>query len=159
MSSKRLAFVAAALAGALGLAACGGTESPAAEAPASEPAPTSTEAAEPEPPEAATTQEATTTEETTTTEEPPGPATLDVRIEHGEAVGGTKTLEVEQGDAVRIRVAVDEPQELHLHGYEIEKEAEPGKPVVFRFTADLEGIFELESHHSDTTLVRLVVNP
>ena len=35
---------------------------------------------------------------------------------------------------------------IHLHGYDTEKDIEAGKPATFKFTADIEGIFEIESH-------------
>ena len=50
---------------------------------------------------------------------------------------------------MRIVVSSDVPDEIHLHGYDIEKEAAPGKPARFRFKADAEGAFELESHAAE----------
>lgn len=151
MSRKMLAFVAvvaAAFAGVLALTACGSSGSSTAEPAAPAPPPPSVE----------TETTAVTTEEATT-EQAPAPGAVEVRVENGEPVGGVQTIEVRHGDEVRITVDVDAPQELHLHGYEIEKEAEPGTPVVFEFTADLEGIFDLESHLGDAKLVKLIVNP
>jgi hypothetical protein len=151
MSRKRLALAAAAVSGLLALGACGGSD----DGPA-EPSPPVTTAPATTGPE--TTTEETTTEQTTT-DETPGPEPVVVTIENGRPVGGVKTVEVTQGDMVVIRVMVDTPQELHLHGYEIEREAAPDMPAVFRFTADLEGIFDLESHEGDAKVVKLVVNP
>ena len=64
-------------------------------------------------------------------------------------VGGVKTIKAKRGDTVRIVVSSDAPDEIHLHGYDIEREAEPGKPANFRFKADAEGAFELESHAAE----------
>ena len=61
----------------------------------------------------------------------------------GEAEGGAQTIEASNGQKVRIVVRSDQTGDIHLHGYDIEKEAGPGKPAVFAFTADLEGIFEI----------------
>ena len=82
-----------------------------------------------------------------------------VQVKNGEPIGGTKEVSVKHGDTVNLRVEVDAPQELHLHGYDIEKEAAPGQPAVFVFTANLEGIFDLESHLTDAKLAKLTVNP
>jgi hypothetical protein len=65
---------------------------------------------------------------------------------------------------VRIVVSSDAPDEIHLHGYDIEKEVEPGKPAVFAFTAAIEGIFEMESHVAedagrDPQVAKLTVEP
>jgi len=43
-------------------------------------------------------------------------------------------------------VSADAHDVIHLHGYNIEKDIEPGKPATFKFTAGIEGIFEIESH-------------
>ena len=69
------------------------------------------------------------------------------------------TIEAKKGQSVRIVVRSDEPDELHLHGYDVEQAARPERPPSSASTADLEGIFELESHVSETVIARLVVNP
>jgi FtsP/CotA-like multicopper oxidase with cupredoxin domain len=121
---------------------------------------------------------ATTTEQTdtgshnaapqTTTETepppPPEPAVTRINIAGGAVQGGAKTVEVEQGDPVRIVVTADAPDEIHLHGYDITRTAAPGRPAQFRFKADAEGEFEMESHVAedegkDPLVARLVVGP
>ena len=64
-----------------------------------------------------------------------------------------------KGAAVTIEVSVDSPDEVHVHGYDLEAEATPDAPAVIEFTADLEGIFDVESHTSEALLVKLVVEP
>jgi hypothetical protein len=61
-------------------------------------------------------------------------------------VGGPAEIHAKNGDTVVIIVGADAADDIHLHGYDIEKQAEPGKPAIFRFKANLEGEFELESH-------------
>lgn len=95
---------------------------------------------------------------------PPEPEVTRIRIEGGAVVGGPKTIEAEGGDTVRIVVRTDAPDELHLHGYDIEREAEPGRPARFRFEADAEGEFVLESHTAehagnDPVIARLIIGP
>jgi FtsP/CotA-like multicopper oxidase with cupredoxin domain len=78
---------------------------------------------------------------------PPEPADVTrIRIEAGQVVGGPADIKVTKGDTVRIVVSADAPDDIHLHGYDIEKPAEPGQPARFKFKANIEGIFELESH-------------
>lgn len=107
---------------------------------------------------AATTATATTTPPTTTAA-PAGPETFTVRVEGGQPVGGVEEIEVEKGDDIRIRVTADAPEEVHLHGYDVEKPVGPGEPAVFTFEADLEGIFEIELHGTATEIASLRVNP
>ena len=104
--------------------------------------------------------------ETQTETTPPEPevSVTRIRIQGGEVVGGPQSIEVEQGERVRIVVASDAPDEIHLHGYDIEHEAAPGAPARFNFTANAEGVFEMESHTAEDAgleplVARLVVNP
>jgi hypothetical protein len=96
-----------------------------------------------------TTAETSTTE--TSTEEPhetvpAEPKVNRIEIKGGQPVGGVQDIKVKKGDQVTIVVSADAEDDIHLHGYDIEKPVEPGKPATFKFTADIEGIFEIESH-------------
>ncbi|HZB05433.1 MAG TPA: hypothetical protein VE449_02500 [Thermoleophilaceae bacterium] len=100
----------------------------------------------------------------TTPPEPPAPEVTRVRIRGGEVVGGPAEITVKNGDVVRIVVATDAPDDIHLHGYDIEKPAAPGQPARFRVEADIEGSFEMESHVAedagrDPLIARLNVEP
>jgi hypothetical protein len=114
----------------------------------------------------ATTQTETEVETQTETAppEPPQPSVTRIRIQGGEVVGGPQSIEIEQGEPVQIVVAADAPDEIHLHGYDLTREAAPGAPARFDFTANLEGVFEIESHTAEDAgleplVARLVVNP
>ena len=80
----------------------------------------------------------------------------------GNPVGGVKTLTYNKGDQVELHVNLAKPEEeVHVHGYEIEKPAEHS-PVTFSFPADLDGVFEVEVHRLDKTegpIAELHVNP
>jgi hypothetical protein len=105
--------------------------------------------------------------DTATEEEPPPPPEPEIsriRIRGGTVVGGVKRVEAAKGDTVRIVVASDTPDEIHLHGYDIYENTGPGRPARFVFKADIEGIFEIESHVAedagkDPLLARLVIQP
>jgi len=95
---------------------------------------------------------------------PPEPEVTRIRVTGGEVAGGAQDIEVESGDVVRIVVTADAADEIHLHGYDIERTAAPGRPARFRFKANLEGAFEMESHVAedaglDPLVARLVVAP
>jgi FtsP/CotA-like multicopper oxidase with cupredoxin domain len=92
------------------------------------------------------------------------PPATKISVKGGVLVGDAKTIRVAKNDTVRIVVSSDGPDEIHLHGYDIEKEAAPGKPARFNFKADAEGAFELESHAAEDAgeeplLARLLVGP
>ena len=58
---------------------------------------------------------------------PPKPEVTRIRLVGGVPEGGVKDIEVEQGDTVRIVVTADASDDIHLHGYDIEKEAARGR--------------------------------
>jgi FtsP/CotA-like multicopper oxidase with cupredoxin domain len=83
-------------------------------------------------------------------------------VENGEPAGGVRTLTYDKGDQVSIEVRLNTPEEeIHVHGYEIEKPAEVS-PVRLTFPARLDGVFEIEVHRTDGTegeIAELHVNP
>jgi hypothetical protein len=94
-----------------------------------------------------------------------GPDVERITLKGGAPVGGARNIKVKKGDDVRLVVETDEPTDtLHLHGYDIEKDAKKGAPAQFRFKAKVEGVFELESHTAehagrDPLIAHLVVEP
>jgi plastocyanin len=87
-----------------------------------------------------------------------------ISVKGGVLDGDPQTIEVKKGDTVQIVVSSDAPDEIHLHGYDIEKEAAPGKPARFKFKANVEGAFIIESHAAEDAgkeplLARLHVGP
>lgn len=94
-----------------------------------------------------------------------GPTNEQITLKGGAPVGGVKNIKVHKGDDVLLVVKTDEPTDtLHLHGYNIEKDAKRGAPARFRFKAKVEGVFELESHTAehagkDPLIAHLVVEP
>lgn len=111
----------------------------------------------------------------TTTREPSGTAdeptaTIESRPEERielrdhEPSGGVRRIETRKGELVRLVVESDAPDEIHLHGYGLTRTARPSEPARFSFRADVEGVFEVESHEAgdagaDPLIGRLVVEP
>jgi hypothetical protein len=83
----------------------------------------------------------------TTNNSSAGPPTANIRFENGSPAGGVREIEVAKDDPVRIDVTPDVPAEVHIHGYELEKDVEAGKTATFEFPATAEGVFEVEVHH------------
>jgi FtsP/CotA-like multicopper oxidase with cupredoxin domain len=75
------------------------------------------------------------------------------------AAGQVKKLRYTEGDTVRFRVRSDVPEEVHVHGYDLKADIEPGKPAQMSFKASITGIFEIELEHSGQQLAELRVDP
>jgi len=73
--------------------------------------------------------------------------------------GKVRTLTVDQGDTVRFRVRNDKAEKVHIHGYDIKRDLEPGKTETITFKATITGIFEIELEGSATQLAELKVEP
>ena len=80
------------------------------------------------------------------------------RSRTGKATGDTGRVQVAVGTAVTLVVTSDVADEVHVHGYDIEKELSPGTPATLQFDATVPGVFEVELHHADTVLLRLQVS-
>jgi heme/copper-type cytochrome/quinol oxidase subunit 2 len=115
---------------------------------------------------AAAAAETTIADELTPTSAPPTPAsvtdgkaTIDVKVGTDDFTtsGGARVVSVPKGTAVTINITSADAEEYHLHGYDIEQNADPGETATFEFTADQTGQFDLESHVTENTLLVLVV--
>ena len=89
----------------------------------------------------------------------PAPEVTRIEVRGGEPVGGVTEIEARKGDTLRLTVSSDTPQHIHLHGYDVIKDAAPGAPARFRFRADLEGIFEIELEGPGVQIAELRVEP
>ena len=83
---------------------------------------------------------------------------IEVTFAHGKASGDTGRVKVATGTAVTLVVTSDVADELHVHGYDIEKELTAGAPATLHFDATIAGVFEVELHEADTVLLRLQVS-
>jgi hypothetical protein len=58
----------------------------------------------------------------------------------------SQVLTVRQNDQVIIRLSSDKPVQVHLHGYDIEKDVVPNAVTSLRFVASATGRFPIEIH-------------
>jgi hypothetical protein len=94
--------------------------------------------------------------------------TFDLKIENGSVSPSMRLIRVKQGDWVMLRWSTDRPILLHLHGYDIEKNVEPGTVTEMAFEARATGRFPVEEHkpsvkgghaHGEAPLARIEVRP
>ena len=114
---------------------------------------------------AATTTTTTTSTPTAPREPPPPPpgpppaARVAIVVRGGTPVGGIRSVTVAEGRRVLIVVNADVADELHLHGYNVMRDVEPGKPGRLAFRATIVGTVELELEQSDVPLARITTKP
>jgi hypothetical protein len=80
-----------------------------------------------------------------------------VEVTNGKVSPPTHRVKVSKGTQIRLRVTSDKADELHVHGYNFEKELPAGQQVMLDFTADQTGLFDIELHESDLQLAQLEV--
>lgn len=66
---------------------------------------------------------------------------------------------VYEGDQVKLQITSDRPIELHLHGYDLTEEVEPGETADLSFEATDTGRFAIEDHNTDAQIGVLLVQP
>ncbi|MET0694220.1 MAG: hypothetical protein ABWY56_09820 [Propionibacteriaceae bacterium] len=98
--------------------------------------------------------------DTPTSSEPAADAvTVDITIKGDQVTPNGDKVDVAKGQTVVLNVTSDIDDEIHAHtsgdGYELEVKA--GKTVTGEFVAADTGTFEVESHHLEKVIVRLVV--
>ena len=153
---KIIGTLLAVTASAIALAGCGGDDTDAAASETDTSTPTMTA---PTPTETETTPTETETTPTETTPAKPAARTLTIRVVGGVPQGGIARPKVKKGDRVVIVVRTDAGEEVHMHGYDVERTVTPGKPVRLPFTATIPGRVEIELHHPDALLAVVEVRP
>jgi len=84
--------------------------------------------------------------------------TINVTVANGKVNPSGSSIKVKAGQTVLITAVSDAADELHIHGYDKELALQPGKPASVKFTADMKGTFEVETHESGKLVAKLVVS-
>ena len=93
---------------------------------------------------------ATPTPTPTPTPEPPPPLMQS---------GKVTELEFTEGETIRFRVRSQEPEEIHVHCYDITRDVPAGKTITVSFEASITGTCEVEFHNSGEEIGALTVKP
>jgi hypothetical protein len=84
--------------------------------------------------------------------------TINVTVANGKVNPSGATIKAKAGQTVLVTAVSDAADELHIHGYDKELELSPGKPASVKFTANMKGTFEIETHESGKLVAKLVVS-
>ncbi|GAA1577338.1 hypothetical protein GCM10009804_37410 [Kribbella hippodromi] len=137
--------------GMLVLAGCGGGDSSSGSGSPSPSAPASTPAGSGTPSSGAPSSSGTPAGEQADVK-------IDITVANGKVNPSGATIKVKAGQTVLVTAVSDADEELHIHGYDKELELTPGKSASVKFTANMKGTFEVETHKSAKLVAKLVVS-
>jgi heme/copper-type cytochrome/quinol oxidase subunit 2 len=72
--------------------------------------------------------------------------------------GEVTQLDFTEGETVRFRARSDVDEEVHVHGYDIAKDAPAGQTITMSFKATIPGIFEIEFEDAGEEIGKLKVD-
>jgi hypothetical protein len=86
--------------------------------------------------------------------------TVDVQIDDGEVTPAGDRVGAEAGEPIRLNVSSDQADEIHVHSTpEQEFAVIAGNRQMFEFTIHRPGVYEVESHETDTVIFSVAVTP
>jgi len=71
---------------------------------------------------------------------------IEVRIEHRKVVAPDGAVQISEGDVIALRWTIDEPVEIHLHGYSLKVQLRPDKRAAMVIEAGTTGRFPITNH-------------
>ena len=77
---------------------------------------------------------------------------------NGKPVVPSDRIPIKLGSKVRLEVNSDVAEIVHVHLNDAEQDVTAGGTVVFTFTADKAGVFDVEMHKADKLVVQLQVS-
>lgn len=85
------------------------------------------------------------------------PVEVTVAVTDGKVAPKPHRVKVPLGSQVVLQVTSDVDDEVHVHGFDVEKPLDAGQTTTIELTADQQGVFEVETHESELLLVQLEV--
>ena len=82
---------------------------------------------------------------------------IPIVVRGGKPVGGIKRATVAKDRVVVLVVRSDVADEVHLHGYNVMRDVEPGIPARLRFRATIPGQFEAELEERGLQIANITV--
>jgi hypothetical protein len=72
--------------------------------------------------------------------------TFVLAITDGHVPANMRLIRIKQNDMVKLQWSTDKPMQIHLHGYDIEKDIKPGTVTEMSFLARATGRFTIAPH-------------
>ncbi len=84
-----------------------------------------------------------------------GTDVINISVSNGKVHPADHREDVSVGDTVKLTVSSDRDDIVHVHGVNIEKPVSAGGSVTITFKVTDPGIYEVETHESDLTLLQI----
>lgn len=84
--------------------------------------------------------------------------TVEVTVKGSTITPAPATIPLKVGETINVVVTSDHDDEVHAHGFEVEKEIKAGVPVTLQLKGDVPGVYEVEMHHPALTLLQIAVS-
>jgi plastocyanin len=87
----------------------------------------------------------------------PAQRTVTVTVTGSRVTPAPRTVDLAVGETMTLTVTSDHADQLHVHGFDIEKELPAGTPVSVELTGESPGVYEVETHHPELRLLKIAV--
>lgn len=84
--------------------------------------------------------------------------TLEVTIKGNKVTPAPSTVKLGIGETLTLTVTSDHDDQLHVHGFDVEKALPAGTPVSVELTGKTPGVYEVETHHPELRLLKIAVS-
>ncbi|MGN6299794.1 MAG: cupredoxin domain-containing protein [Angustibacter sp.] len=85
--------------------------------------------------------------------------TVEITVRGKQVTPAPHRVEMSSGQTLRLVVTSDHDDELHAHGFDVERQLVAGQPTTVDLTGAPPGLYEVETHHPELRLLQVVVRP
>ena len=83
--------------------------------------------------------------------------TITVTVTGSRVTPAPGTVDLRVGETITLVVTSDHADQLHVHGFDIERQLPAGRPVSVELTGQSPGVYEVETHEPALTLLTVAV--
>ena len=85
--------------------------------------------------------------------------TITITVRGKQVTPAPTRVEMRSSDVLRLVVTSDHDDELHAHGYDVERELVAGQPTTVDLTGAAPGLYAVETHDPELNLLQVEVRP
>ena len=82
---------------------------------------------------------------------------IEITVTGSKVTPAPATVDLAVGEKLTLTVTSDHADQLHIHGFEIEKDLVAGMPLSVTVTGAQPGVYEVETHHPELRLMKIAV--